>query len=91
MGSTSDLRRQIEIRDQRIKGLEVTLLDKEKEISELRSQLDKFQSVMTSFNDVGKPRKRAMGISAEPQSLINLKEVQELATKKFHVYPKSSR
>lgn len=67
----------IQIKDVKIKDLEDQLTRKSDEIVALTSQLDKFQSVFSISvmkNRVGN-RKRAQGISAEPQSHSELLNV----------------
>lgn len=82
-------------KDDLIKDLEKKLKVKEDEITELRSQLDKFQSVIP-FSAVSStpevPRKtRAQGISAEPQALKTIQELSELSQTTFPEVPKSQR
>ncbi len=102
MGSTQDLQMLLAKRDARIRELEI-------ENMELKSKLDKYQSIFPSSpTPVGVPgsipavggpdtpqrgvasRKtnRALGISAEPQSLATL---QELTTKTFPEYKKEEK
>lgn len=91
------------LKDEKIKLLEGRLKKMEEEVVELRSHLDKFQSVFpfhvnntakrlnagASFSDGGaRPRKQRTGISAEPQSEASL---QDLARTKFKIYEKNER
>ncbi|KAL6958989.1 cGMP-dependent protein kinase, partial [Sarracenia purpurea var. burkii] len=77
--------------EEKIEKLEKLLQLKEQEIIELRSQLDKFQSVFPfkmgeSPFVAGQARvrkQRAQGISAEPQT------IHDLSQKKFPSYPKN--
>lgn len=96
-------------RDEQIRDLQLLLQQKdaqiqhrEEEIQQLRSHLDKFQSVFPfggqpaafpsfrrSQGNIREPRKvRAQGISAEPQDLRSL---QDISHQKFNEYPKSDR
>lgn len=78
---------------EKIEKLEKMLQVKEQEIVELRSQLDKFQSVFpfkrseTPFGGAQTRvrKQRAQGISAEPQT------IHDLSQKKFQTYPKNDR
>jgi hypothetical protein len=68
----------IQIKDVRIKELEEQLNRKNDEIIALKSHLDKFQSVFSigaMKHRAGVNRKRAQGISAEPQSQSELLNV----------------
>lgn len=80
--------RDIEIlRDDRLKELHIALQLRDSEISNLRSQLDKFQSVFLknpsspkpglNTSMVIRPRKQRAGISAEPQSETTLLELSK--------------
>ncbi|XP_041981951.1 cGMP-dependent protein kinase, isozyme 2 forms cD4/T1/T3A/T3B isoform X2 [Aricia agestis] len=74
---------------ERIRELEALLRKRDQEMSELRSQLDKLQSVFPyqQYARSRGPRKqRAQGISAEPQTSSSL---QDLAHQTFPVYDKS--
>ncbi|CAG0916781.1 unnamed protein product [Notodromas monacha] len=82
-------------RDKEIHQLQILLREKDDEIVQLRSQLDKYQSVMALVGSVSghvsatlksRPRKQRAGISAEPQSLNS---IQELISTRFPEYPKS--
>lgn len=89
-----------EIKDEKIRLLEERLRKMDEEVVELRSHLDKFQSVFPfhvnntvprmNAPSVGgaRPRKQRTGISAEPQSEATL---QDLARTKFTVYEKQDR
>lgn len=68
----------IQIKDLKIKELEEQLNRKDDEIVALKSHLDKFQSVFSigaMKHRAGVNRKRAQGISAEPQSQTELLNV----------------
>ena len=86
-------------KDDYIRRLEAKLKVREDEITELRSQLDKFQSVMpfaTGAAGAGSPKERvrktrAQGISAEPQTLKTVQELAELSQTTFPEIPKSIR
>ncbi|XP_076066956.1 uncharacterized protein LOC143040175 [Oratosquilla oratoria] len=95
MGSILELQELILKKDDRIRHLEAKLKNREDEIVELRSQLDKFQSVMTYAGagvTKGRARKeRAQGISAEPQSLKTMQELASLSQTTFPVVFKSLR
>lgn len=75
---------------ERIRELEALLKQRDQEMLELRSQLDKLQSVFP-YQQYGRvnraPRKqRAQGISAEPQTSSSL---QDLHNQTFPTYDKS--
>ncbi|XP_017785864.1 PREDICTED: cGMP-dependent protein kinase, isozyme 2 forms cD4/T1/T3A/T3B-like [Nicrophorus vespilloides] len=89
------LHQQLRIKDEKIRELEDMLRIKDDEISNLRSHLDKFQSVFPLYmlaagsskhlglnNNVGgmRPRKQRAGISAEPQSDQTLHDLSQLPT-----------
>ncbi|XP_071514307.1 uncharacterized protein [Panulirus ornatus] len=85
-------------KDDLIHDLEEKLRLREDEITELRSQLDKFQSVIpyatagASASTKGRARKtRAQGISAEPQALKTVQELAILSQTTFPEVPKSAR
>ncbi|XP_068202213.1 cGMP-dependent protein kinase, isozyme 2 forms cD4/T1/T3A/T3B isoform X2 [Palaemon carinicauda] len=86
-------------KDDLIRHLEAKLKVRDDEIIELRSQLDKFQSVMLfatggATAGPGKVRARktrAQGISAEPQALRTVQELTCLSQTPFPEVPKSSR
>ncbi|KAK6627883.1 hypothetical protein RUM43_002242 [Polyplax serrata] len=102
MGSVTELQTVLSMKDERIKELEAQINLQEKEILELRSHLDKFQSVfpyylgspgghLNTLNNNYQPRarkQRAQGISAEPQSLVT---IQELSQQQFPTFPKNDR
>ena len=98
MGSTQDLQMLLKKRDERIRELEI-------ENMELKSKLDKYQSIFPSSPPstgggggatdnggvvaaAGRKMNRALGISAEPQSLKNL---QDLTTKTFPEFKKEEK
>lgn len=89
MGSIAELANEVEKRDLQIRSLEAKLKLREAEIMELKSQLDKFQSVFpyAAAPSSSRARKR-QGISAEPQSV---KELASLCQTTFPVVPKSLR
>uniref|UniRef100_A0A6P7G1V2 Uncharacterized protein LOC114336690 isoform X2 n=1 Tax=Diabrotica virgifera virgifera TaxID=50390 RepID=A0A6P7G1V2_DIAVI len=80
------------MREQRLQDLQQQLQIREIEISDLRSQLDKFQSVIRVQNPTSpkgmRPRKQRAGISAEPQSEAS---ILELSKQTFTVHPKDER
>lgn len=85
-------------KDDYIHRLEAKLKVREDEITELRSQLDKFQSVMpfATGGGAGSPKERvrktrAQGISAEPQTLKTIQELAELSQTTFPEIPKNIR
>lgn len=101
MGSVTELQTILAAKDAKIRELEEQLRTREMEIVELRSHLDKFQSVLHLGSHVGSPtlnnnhhprarKQRAQGISAEPQNL-NLTTIQELLSTKFPVFQKNDR
>lgn len=77
---------------EKIKALEQTIVKQNDEIQDLRSQLDKFKSVMqlpTTKTITSGPRKvRAQGISAEPKAL---KDLEDIRPETFKIYPKSTK
>ncbi|XP_059479855.1 cGMP-dependent protein kinase, isozyme 2 forms cD4/T1/T3A/T3B isoform X1 [Neocloeon triangulifer] len=88
-----DVQALLTAKEERIKELEHQLRLRDEEILQLRSHLDKFQSVFPfhagSAVAAARPRKqRAQGISAEPQSLST---IQELNQQKFPVFQKNDR
>lgn len=89
MGSITELECEMEKRELQIKSLEAKLRLKDAEIMELKSQLDKFQSILSyaATPTTSRARKR-QGISAEPQSV---KELATLCQATFPVVPKSLR
>lgn len=79
----------IQIKNVRITELENILRQKEVEVAELKSHLDKFQSVFpfsrgrkTGANH-GVQRQRAQGISAEPQSESSILELLHMTFPKY--------
>lgn len=102
MGSAQEMHALLQMREEKIRELEKLLQLRDDEISNLRSHLDKFQSVFPFHlnaatspkhlglnNNVGlRPRKQRTGISAEPQSEASL---QELSQQTFAVYDKDER
>lgn len=78
--------------NEKIRHLESLLNDRDEEILQLKSQLDKFQSVFhygvsSPLTRAAVPRKqRAQGISAEP---LSLRTIQELSQQKFQTFYKS--
>lgn len=83
-------------REDRIKQLEAVVKTKDDEISELKSQLDKYQSVITVVGASGvskvRARKtRAQGISAEPQTFKTAQELEKVSKLTFKVIPKDER
>lgn len=90
-----DLIKIIQIKDVKIKELEILLNHKDEEIANLKSHLDKFQSVFSSAMNrkIGttrniQQRQRAQGISAEPQSQSSMNELLNVA---FPKYEKNER
>ena len=95
MGSTQDMQLLLAKKDARIRELEI-------ENMELKSKLDKYQSIFPSSPPPasgtpdpatrvpagGRKVNRAVGISAEPQSLKNL---QDLTTKTFPEFKKEKK
>ncbi|KAL3273187.1 hypothetical protein HHI36_014641 [Cryptolaemus montrouzieri] len=94
----AELRKLLEVKDQQIEDLNDQLVARNREIATLRSQLDKFQSVLTACSptspkllsgNVGiRPRKQRAGISAEPQSEAS---ILELSKQTFSTYSKNER
>ncbi|KAG5675679.1 hypothetical protein PVAND_005564 [Polypedilum vanderplanki] len=93
-----DLIKIIQIKDVKIKELEVLLNQKDEEIANLKSHLDKFQSVFSRATAGGINRKtigrtiqrqRAQGISAEPQS--QSQSLHELLNVSFPKYDKNEK
>jgi cGMP-dependent protein kinase len=90
-GNLQELQVLLQTKDLRIRDLEAQLRVREQEILELRSHLDKFQSVFPYHikNNQLRPRKkRAQGISAEPQSHST---IQELSEQSFPTFDKNDR
>lgn len=75
---------------ERIRELEALLKQRDQEMLELRSQLDKLQSVFPyqqyARGSRGPRKQRAQGISAEPQNSASL---QDLTHQTFPIYDKS--
>ncbi|KAJ8941568.1 hypothetical protein NQ314_010342 [Rhamnusium bicolor] len=77
------------LREERIQELQRSLQQRDREILNLRSQLDKFQSVFVVCNPASpkhgglnnklglRPRKQRAGISAEPQSEESILELSK--------------
>lgn len=87
----------IQCKDVRIKELEMLLSQKDDEIANLKSHLDKFQSVFPFSRASGAmnrklgrniQRQRAQGISAEPQSQSSM---HDLLNASFPKYEKNDR
>ncbi|XP_023933047.1 cGMP-dependent protein kinase 1-like [Lingula anatina] len=90
MGSLQDLQKLLRMKDDQIRELQLEIEHKNGLIQELRSQLDKYQSVFGPKSPKFGPRKqRAQGISAEPQQAQ--RTVSELTRQKFRKYSKSPR
>lgn len=93
----AELKKLLAVKDAHILALNAELAAKDRELAELRSQLDKFQSVFSACGpaspkilnkkdeDKVRKRKQRAGISAEPQ---NEKSVLELSKKTFQTYEK---
>lgn len=82
-------------RDEEIRKLKQILIERDEEIQDLRSQLDKYKSVLVRSDLISpspvynRPRKnRLMGISAEPQTMST---IHELIQTKFEEYSKSQK
>ncbi|XP_018321775.1 cGMP-dependent protein kinase, isozyme 2 forms cD4/T1/T3A/T3B-like [Agrilus planipennis] len=103
MGSASvqQLQGLLQAKEEKIRQLETLLRSREEEILDLKSHLDKFQSVFPFHlnavspkhkalnNNVSvRPRKQRAGISAEPQTEASL---QQLAKQTFQTYDKDER
>ena len=83
----------IHIKDCRIRELENCLSKNNNEIAELKSQLDKFQSVFRTSHPGSRKlgnggRQRAQGISAEPQSERSIQNIMHV---NFPKYDKEER
>lgn len=91
-----ELLKVVQTRDIRIRELEDCLRHKHDEVAELRSHLDKFQSVFRTSGGAtnvspggrkmgtqGVQRQRAQGISAEPQRDISVMELMHVAFPKY--------
>lgn len=92
MGTLEELRDAVLKQERIIHDLRQVITLRDEEILQLRSQLDKFQSVLIPYNArysrSGRRKERAQGISAEPQSL---RSIQDLIQTKFQEYPKTQR
>ncbi|XP_019620249.1 PREDICTED: cGMP-dependent protein kinase 1-like isoform X2 [Branchiostoma belcheri] len=95
MGSLLEMQKLLKKKDEKIRELQVQLERKDAEIIELKTKLDKYQSVfkpgMAAMSGTAGPaavRRRAQGISAEPQSM---KTLQDVTKQKFKKYIKSKR
>lgn len=93
MGSVEELKDMVLKQEEAINKMNALLIEKEEEIRQLKSLLDKYQSVfpvMSSYrySRSARRKERGQGISAEPQSL---RTIQELIQAKFPEYPKSDR
>lgn len=86
-----ELQKVLRQKEERIAELQALLKYRDEELAEMRTKLDKFMSVLPTspslVNICRQPRlKRALGISAEPQTQ---RSVQELTAQVFNKYPKS--
>lgn len=101
MGTTPDIQVLLQLKDDKIRELETLLRLRDEEIANLRSHLDKFQSVFPIYfnpaspkhhialnNNILKRRKQRTGISAEPQSETTL---LDLSRQIFPKYEKDER
>ncbi|XP_071035163.1 cGMP-dependent protein kinase 1-like [Parasteatoda tepidariorum] len=90
MGTVEELKNFVEKQEGIINHLSLLLQDKDEEIRQLKSLLDKYQSVLPSvpnrYSHTAPRKVRAQGISAEP---LTLKSIQDLVKAKFSYYPKS--
>src|SRR6218665_2241897 len=86
MAEFEGLRQLVKSQEELIERQQRELAEKEEELVELRSQLDKYKSVVQvprSPEIRAAPRKqRACGISAEPQNFRSLKEINETVIKR---------
>lgn len=91
LNSEQHLLQVIQLKSSRINDLEQLLRTKDNEIAELKSHLDKFQSVFP-FSSRGRKggvhgangqRQRAQGISAEPQSESSVLELLQVTFPKY--------
>lgn len=89
-----DIQKQLRQKDDQILGLQRQLLERDRRIQEMMSQLDKFQSVMSvaqkqsggsSTGGFATMRMRGMGISAEPQT------AGDVRNKHHKTYPKQEK
>ena len=101
MGSVKDLESMLRLKEDKIKELQRLLdekndviKDRDDVITQLRSKLDKFQSVLpqttpTSFTG---PRSRTFGISAESHSqAVTSSSHHDLATANFRKHSKTNQ
>lgn len=92
MGSMEELRELVLKQERMIHDLRQLVTLRDDELVQLRSQLDKYRSVVpvpyNRYSRSGRRKQRAQGISAEPQSL---RSIQDLIQTKFQDYPKSDR
>ncbi|KAK3880219.1 hypothetical protein Pcinc_015271 [Petrolisthes cinctipes] len=97
MGSLLELQELLMEKDDQIKQLEAVLKVRDNEIVELKSQLDKFQSVIPYAGVAGvvskvRARKtRGQGISAEPQAIKTAQELVSLSQTTFPIIAKDAR
>lgn len=94
--TTAELQVLLQLKDDKIRELETLLRLRDEEIANLRSHLDKFQSVVPIYfnpaspkhhmglnNNILKRRKQRTGISAEPQSETSLFELSRQIFPKY--------
>lgn len=81
-----DLAKMLRVKEERIMEMERLLSAKEREVSELKRKLHKYQSVLPSA--IGPRTRRAPGISAEPQTF---RSFQDLKSKALRKHSKSDR
>ncbi|KYB25935.1 cGMP-dependent protein kinase, isozyme 2 forms cD4/T1/T3A/T3B-like Protein [Tribolium castaneum] len=99
--SVDELQALLAEKETKIQELTKLVQQKDLEITNLRSQLDKFQSVLPLYNPTSpkhyvglnnnavlRPRKQRAGISAEPQSEAS---ILELSKETFPTYNKDER
>ncbi|KAJ3646963.1 hypothetical protein Zmor_021092 [Zophobas morio] len=98
--SVDELHAALAEKEARIQELSKLVQQRDLEITNLRSQLDKFQSVLPLYNPTSpkhlvglnnnalRPRKQRAGISAEPQSEAS---ILELSKETFPTYNKDER
>lgn len=85
-----DLIKVIQLKDAKIQELNHLLLQKDDEIANLKSHLDKFQSVFSGFRSGAMGRKmgrniqkQRVGISAEPQSESSMRDLLSVTFPKY--------
>jgi Coiled-coil N-terminus of cGMP-dependent protein kinase len=85
-----DLIKVIQLKDVRISELQQQVLQKDDEIANLKSHLDKFQSVFSGFRSGAMGRKigrniqrQRVGISAEPQSESSMRDLLSVTFPKY--------